>query len=32
MIPIISSIYGLDIEGRIMDNILYEIDSSDILQ
>jgi hypothetical protein len=29
MIPKISSIYGLNLEGRIFDNILYEVDGSD---
>jgi hypothetical protein len=28
--PIISSIYGLNLERRILDNILYEVDSGEI--
>jgi hypothetical protein len=27
---VISSMYGLDLERRIFDNILYEVDSNDI--
>jgi hypothetical protein len=30
MIPIISSIYGLNLERRILDEIFYEVDNSDI--
>jgi hypothetical protein len=28
--PIISSMYGLNLDKRILDKILYEVDSSDI--
>jgi hypothetical protein len=28
--PLVSSIYGLNLEKRLLDTILYEVDSSDI--
>jgi hypothetical protein len=30
--PVISSIYGLNLERRILNKVLYEVDSSDIPQ
>jgi hypothetical protein len=30
--PIISSAYGLNLERRIFDKILYDVDSNDILR